>query len=41
LQISPAVVAGRIRHERRNYSLFSNLVGYRQVRTQFPEVRWG
>ena len=41
LQISPAIVAGRIRHERRNYALFSGLVGYRQVRTHFPEVRWG
>lgn len=39
-QISPAIVAGRIRHEKRNYSLFSGLVGYRQVRTHFPEVRW-
>ncbi len=40
LQISPAIVAGRIRYERKNYAQFSNLVGYRAVRTQFPEVRW-
>lgn len=40
LQVSPAVVAGRVRHERGNYALFSGLVGYRQVRVQFPEVRW-
>jgi HTH-type transcriptional regulator/antitoxin HigA len=40
LKISPAIVAGRVRHERKNYSLFSALVGYRQVRAQFPEVRW-
>jgi HTH-type transcriptional regulator / antitoxin HigA len=40
LKISPAIVAGRVRHERNNYSLFSGLVGYRQVRVQFPEVRW-
>jgi HTH-type transcriptional regulator / antitoxin HigA len=39
-KVSPAIVAGRIRHERKNYSLFSALVGYRQVRAQFPEVRW-
>lgn len=39
-QISPAVVAGRVRFERRNYALFSKLVGYRQVRAQFPEVTW-
>ncbi len=41
LKISPAIVAGRVRHERKNYSLFSALVGYRQARAQFPEVRWG
>ena len=40
LQINPAIVAGRVRHERQNYALFSKLVGYRQVRTQFPEVKW-
>ena len=40
LQISPAIVAGRIRHEKHNYALFSGLVGYRQVRTHFQEVRW-
>ncbi len=40
LQISPAIVAGRIRYERKNYSQFSNLVGYRAVRAQFPEVHW-
>jgi HTH-type transcriptional regulator/antitoxin HigA len=41
LKISPAIVAGRVRHERKNYSLFSALVGYRQARAQFPEIRWG
>jgi len=40
MQVSPAVVAGRIRYERRNYSLFSKFVGYRTVRAMFPEVRW-
>ncbi len=40
LQISPAIVAGRVRFERRNYALFSGLIGRRQVRVQFPEVRW-
>ncbi|MGQ0836635.1 MAG: ImmA/IrrE family metallo-endopeptidase [Gammaproteobacteria bacterium] len=40
LQVNPAVVAGRIRHERRDFSLFSKLIGLRQVRTQFPETRW-
>jgi HTH-type transcriptional regulator / antitoxin HigA len=40
LQISPAIVAGRIRHERKNFTLFSKLVGYHQARIQFPDVRW-
>lgn len=40
MQVNPAVVAGRIRYERRNYSLFSKLVGYRTVRAMFPEVKW-
>lgn len=40
LQISPAIVAGRVRHERRNFSLFTGLVGLRQVRYLFPDVKW-
>lgn len=40
LQIHPAIVAGRVRYERKNYSLFSRLVGYRQAQLHFPEVRW-
>ena len=40
LQISPAIVAGRVRYERQNFALFSRLVGYRQVRSTFPETRW-
>ena len=40
MQVSPAVVAGRIRYERGNYTLFSKLVGYRTVRAMFPEVKW-
>jgi len=40
LQISPAIVAGRVRFERRNYALFSGLIGRGQVRAHFPEVRW-
>jgi HTH-type transcriptional regulator/antitoxin HigA len=40
LQISPAIVAGRVRYERNNYRLFSKLVGYRQIRKHFPDVRW-
>jgi HTH-type transcriptional regulator/antitoxin HigA len=41
MQVSPAVVAGRIRYERKNYALFSKMVGYRKVRAMFPEVKWG
>lgn len=40
MQISPAIVAGRLRYERQDYSLFSRMVGYHQVRLNFPEVRW-
>jgi HTH-type transcriptional regulator/antitoxin HigA len=40
LQINPAIVAGRIRYERQNYALFAKLVGYRQARPAFPEMRW-
>jgi len=39
-QIHPAIVAGRVRFETKNYSKFSNLIGHRQVRSSFPEVRW-
>jgi HTH-type transcriptional regulator/antitoxin HigA len=39
-QVHPAIVAGRVRFERRNYSLLAGLVGYRQVRQLFPEIRW-
>ncbi len=41
LQIHPAIVAGRMRHEFKNYRLLTNLVGHRQVRKLFPEVNWG
>ncbi len=35
LRIHPAVVAGRIRHERKNYHLLSQFVGNGAVRSQF------
>ena len=41
LHISPAIIAGRIRYERNNYKLFPKMVGYRGVRSLFPEIRWG
>jgi HTH-type transcriptional regulator/antitoxin HigA len=38
LKIHPAIIAGRIRYEKNNYRLFSNLVGNREVRRQFSDV---
>lgn len=35
LNIHPAIVAGRVRHERRNYRLLSQFVGTGEVRRQF------
>lgn len=35
LGIHPAIIAGRIRHERKNYRLLSQLVGSGQVKRQF------
>lgn len=40
LQISPAVIAGRLRREKTGYSYFSKLVGQGEVRKMFPEVHW-
>lgn len=40
LHISPAIVAGRLRHEKTGYGAFSRLVGSRQVRILFPDVKW-
>jgi HTH-type transcriptional regulator/antitoxin HigA len=37
LHISPAIIAGRIRWETKDYGLLSSLVGSRQVREQFEE----
>jgi HTH-type transcriptional regulator/antitoxin HigA len=41
LRISPAIVAGRIRHERRNYRILSRLVGHGKVRELFPGLDAG
>ena len=35
LYISPAIIAGRLRYERKNYKLFSNLIGQGEVHPQF------
>jgi HTH-type transcriptional regulator/antitoxin HigA len=38
LGVSPALVAGRLRHEKHNFRLLSSLVGAGQVRKHFPEA---
>lgn len=40
LHISPAIIAGRLRREKVGYSMFSKLVGHRQVQRLFPDVKW-
>ena len=41
LGIHPAIVAGRVRHERKNYRLLSQFVGSGQVREQFANATPG
>jgi HTH-type transcriptional regulator/antitoxin HigA len=38
--VSPAVIAGRVRHEKRNFRLLGPLVGAGKVRRLFPEVHF-
>ena len=40
LNIHPAIVAGRMRHEFKAYRLLNNLVGHKKVRKLFTEVFW-
>lgn len=35
MEIHPALIAGRIRYERKQYNIFSNLLGNREVRKLF------
>lgn len=35
MEVHPALIAGRLRYERKSYSVFSNLVGSREVRKHF------
>jgi HTH-type transcriptional regulator / antitoxin HigA len=39
--ISPAIVAGRIRRESKNYTILSDLVGRGEVRKLFSEINFG
>ena len=41
LHISPAIVAGRIRHEANNYIILNDLIGQNEVRKHFPEAGFG
>lgn len=40
LRVHPAIVAGRIRHETRNYRILTQLVGTGEVRKLFGGVAW-
>lgn len=40
LNIHTAIVAGRLRNEKRLFRLFNNLVGHHEVRKLFPDVVW-
>ena len=40
LQINPAIVAGRLRFERKNYALFPKMIGNGRVRSSFPDINW-
>lgn len=40
LKIHPAIVAGRIRHDAKNYYILNQLIGRGKVRKFFPEINW-
>ena len=40
LHISPAIIAGRLRREKVGYGALTRLIGRRQVRRLFPDVKW-
>ena len=40
LGIHPAIVAGRIQHEQKNFKLLHQMVGREEVRSCFPDVSW-
>jgi len=39
IQINPAIIAGRIRYQTNNYSIFTSLIGHRKVRQQFHQAQ--
>ena len=38
--VHPAIVAGKVRHEEKNFTILSAMVGNRKVRRLFSDVRW-
>ncbi len=40
LGVHPAVVAGRVRYEMKNFRILNNIVGHRQVRCLFSDLKW-
>lgn len=40
LSIHPAIVAGKMRYERKHYHFLNSLTGKGEVRKNFPEVNW-
>ena len=40
LHLHPAIVAGRMRHEHKDYRVLASLIGQGEVRRLFPEVSW-
>jgi HTH-type transcriptional regulator/antitoxin HigA len=40
LAVHSAIAAGRMRHERKAFRLLNNLIGHREVRKQFPDIKW-
>ncbi len=40
LKIHPAIIAGRIRHDTKNYYILSQMVGKGKVRKLFPDIEW-
>lgn len=40
LRIHPAIVAGRIRYERKNFRILNQFVSHGKVRSLFPEIAW-
>lgn len=41
LRVHPAIIAGRIRREQKNYRLLTSLVGHRKVWKHFPDAEKG